>query len=106
MGSGTLSGLGRERRVDLLVVDVPVIISDKFRQSIVYVNVKVPQFQFIDRVVDFSSVLQRRVPTVQTVQKTGEIPQLQFLEKVGDTRCCTTWADRAENFGGPAVAVL
>ena len=95
--------------MDLLVVDVLVIISDKFRQSIVYVNVKVPQFQFIDRVVDFSIVLQRRVPTVQSVQKTGEIPQLQFLDKVGDTRCCTTtgaWADRAENCGGPAVAVL
>ena len=86
-----------------------MIISDKFQQSIVYENVKVPQFQFIDRVVDFSTVLQRRVPTVQTVQKTGEIPQLQFLDMVDDTRCCTTtgsWADRAENCGGPAVAVL
>ena len=41
-----------------------------------------PQIQFIDRVVDFSVVLQRRVPTVQTVQKTGEIPRLQFLGKV------------------------
>ena len=24
---------------------------------------------------------------MQTVQKTGEIPQLQFLDKVDDTRC-------------------
>ena len=32
-----------------------MIISDKFQQSIVYENVKVPQIQFIDRVVDFSS---------------------------------------------------
>ena len=45
-------------------------------------DVEVPQIQFIDRVVDFSVVLQRRVPTVQTVQETGEIPQLQFLDKV------------------------
>ena len=49
-----------------------------------------------------STVLQRRVPTVQTVQKTDEIPQLQSLDKVDDTRCCTTtgaWVDRAENCG-------
>ena len=64
--------------MDLLVVDVPVIISDKFHQSIVYEDVDLPQIQFIDRVVDFSVMLQRRVPTVQ---KTGEIPQLQFLDK-------------------------
>ena len=76
--------------MDLLVVDVLVIISDKFQQSIVYEDVEVPQIQFIDRVVDLSVVLQRRVPTVQTVQKTGEIPQLQFLDKVDDARCCTT----------------
>ena len=50
--------------MDLLVVDVPVIISDKFQQSIVYEDVEVPQIQFIDRVVDFSVVLQRRVRTV------------------------------------------
>ena len=66
----------------LSVVDVPVIISDKLQQSIVHENVEVPQIQFIDRVVDFSVVLQRRVPTVQTVQKTGEIPPVVFLDKV------------------------
>ena len=49
-----------------------------------------PQFQFIDRVVDSSVVLQRRIPTVQTVQKTGVILQVQFLDKVDDARCCTT----------------
>ena len=57
-------------------------------------NVEVPQIQFMDRVVDFSTVLQRRVPTVQTVQKTDEIPQLQFLDKVYDTRCCITTGAR------------
>ena len=82
---------------------------DKLQQSVVYVNVEVPQIQFIDRVVDFSVVLQRRVPTVQTVQKTDEIPQLQSLDKGDDTRCCTmtgAWVDRAEICGGLAVALL
>ena len=86
-----------------------MIISDKFHLSIVFENVEVPQIQFIDRVVDFSVVLQRRVPTVQTVQKTSEFPKLQFLDKVGDICCCTmtgAWVDRAENCGGPAVALL
>ena len=50
-------------------------------------NVEVPQIQFIDRMVDSSSVLQRRVPTVQTVQKTDEIPQLQSLGKVDAGNC-------------------
>ena len=50
VGSGTFEvGLGRGRRVDLLVVHVPVIICDKFQQSVVHVNVEVPQIQFIDR---------------------------------------------------------
>ena len=64
------------------VVDVPVIISDKLQQSIVDENLEVPKIQFIDRVVDIPVVLQRRVPTVQTVQKTGEIPQVVFLDTV------------------------
>ena len=47
-----------------------------------YVNVELSQLQFIDRVVDFSVVLQRRSPTVQTVHKTSEIPQVLFLDAV------------------------
>ena len=35
-----------------LVVDVPVIFSDKFQQSKSYMFLKAPQLQFIDRVVD------------------------------------------------------
>ena len=86
---------------------------DHQRQAPVYENVEVPQFQFIDRVVDFSVVLQRHVPTVSlcrpgrshscsswtrfmtpvvvqrqvlglTVQKTVDFPQLQYLDKVVD----------------------
>ena len=64
--------------------------SDKFLQSMSYVGLAVPQFQFINRVVDSYVVLQRRFPTVQTVQKTGVILQVQFLDKVDDARCCTT----------------
>ena len=59
VGGGTFKlGGGRGWRVDLLVVDVLVLICDKFQQSVVHVNVEVPQIQFIDRMVDFSSVLQ------------------------------------------------
>ena len=66
----------------LSLVDVPVITSDKIQQSIVHENVEVHQIEFINRVVGFSVVLQRRVPTVQTVKKTGEIPEVVFLDKV------------------------
>ena len=45
--------------------------------------------------------------SMQTVQKTGEIPQVQFLVKVDDARCCSTTGaevrDRAENGGISAV---
>ena len=42
------------------VVDVPVIISDKLPQSIVYENVEVPQIQFIVTVLDIPVATQRR----------------------------------------------
>ena len=61
-------------RVDLLVVDVPVIISDKFQQSMSYMFSKEPQIQFIHRVLDFLVV--RRLRCTH--------------DKVDDTRCCTT----------------
>ena len=66
------------------------VIFDKFQQSKSYMFSKEPQIQFIDRVVDFLVAQRRRLPTVQTVQKTGEIPQVLFLDKVDDTRCYTT----------------
>ena len=43
-----------------------------------------PQIQFVERVVDFPVVRQRRVPTVQTVQLTAETHQVTFLELVLD----------------------
>ena len=67
------------------VADVPVIIQRQAPAVLVRVRDGSP-IQFIDRVVDFSSVLQRRSPTVQTVQKTSEIPQVLFLDTV-DARC-------------------
>ena len=48
--------------MDLLVVDVPTIICDKFQQSVLFVNVEVPQIQFFDRMLDFSSVLRHVYP--------------------------------------------
>ena len=62
-------------------MNVPVI-SDKLPQSKSYVNVEVLQIQFIVTVLDIPVVTQRRLPTVQTVLKTGELPQVQFLDLV------------------------
>ena len=63
--------LGRGWRVPS-VVDVPVI-SDKLLQSESYVNVEVPQIQFIVTVLDIPVASQRQAPTVF---------QVQFLEVV------------------------
>ena len=49
MGGGTFElfwWAGAGSAADLLVVDVPVIISEKFQQSIVYVSEELPQTQF------------------------------------------------------------
>ena len=36
--------------------------------------------RIIDRIVDVPVVMQRQVPTIQTVQKTVEVPQVRFLD--------------------------
>ena len=36
--------------------------------------------RIIDRIIDVPAVMQRQVPTIQTVPKTVEIPQVQFLD--------------------------
>ena len=61
------------------VLDVLVNISDKFQQSMVFENLEVPQFQFIDLVVD--------IPVVRAV-------------------ACTHSANCAEDRGVPTGAVL
>ena len=38
--------------------------------------------QYLDRIVDVPVVVQRRVPTIQAAQKTEELPQVQFLDRV------------------------
>ena len=38
----------------------------------------------IDKVVDVPVLMQRHVPTIQTVQKTVEVPHVQFLDRVVD----------------------
>ena len=48
---------------------------------------EIPLLQALDKVVGMTIVVQRQVPTVQTVQKTVEVlefPQLQILVKVVD----------------------
>ena len=53
----------------------PAIISDKLQQSKSFENVEVPQIQFIVTVLDIPVAMQRRLPTVQTVQKAVEFLQ-------------------------------
>ena len=54
------------------VVDVPVLMQLLFLQSMEHVIMKVPQIQFIVRRCEYSVVPQRRVSTVQAVQKIVE----------------------------------
>ena len=91
----------------LSVVDVPVITQLELQQFMAYENVEVPQIQFIVTVLDIPVATQRRLPTVQTVLKTGESHRCSSW-----TRLMTPVAfqrlvpgrDRAENCGGSAVA--
>ena len=83
-----------------------MIICDKFQQVFVE-YVEVPQLPFIDRMV--VQLLHRDRYTVQTVQKSVVILQVQFLDRLGHARRCATtgWiADSAENWGSTASAVL
>ena len=52
-----------------ILVDVPVIMQLKFQQSVPLEKVKVPQVQFLDRLLEHPVVPQRWVRTVETVQK-------------------------------------
>ena len=45
---------------------------------------EVPETQCLDRVADVTVVLQRQVPTIQSVQKTMEVPETQCLDRVAD----------------------
>ena len=67
----------------LAVVDVPVIFSDKFQQSKSYMFLKEPPIQFIDRAGPPCCATETFTHSAN-VQKTGEIPQLLFLDKVDD----------------------
>ena len=42
---------------------------------------EIPQLQFPDQVVDVPVVVQRQVPSIETVQKTVEVPQTQSIVK-------------------------
>ena len=60
-------------------LEVPVITQRQFQQSKLFDFLQEPQSQSIDRVLDLPVVPQRSVPTVRTVLKTDEIPQVLFL---------------------------
>ena len=40
-----------------------------------------------DRIVVFPVVMQRQVPTIQTEEKTAEVPQIQYPDRVVDVPC-------------------
>ena len=58
---------------------VPVNMQPKVQQSLPIDSQWMVPFPFIDRVLDNAGRLQRQVCTALVVQKTAEIPQLQFL---------------------------
>ena len=60
------------------------------RQVPAVLGLEVPQIQFIDSGWTFLLCLQRRVPTVQTVQMTVEILQVPFLDRLLTARYCAT----------------
>ena len=73
-----------------------MLFNDKFQQSNSNMFSKVPQLQFIDRVLDFPVVQRGRGPHSATVQKTNLIPQVQFLSKVvAPVFCSKLWLFRS-----------
>ena len=87
-----------QRRLLASVVDVSVIMQLKFQQSFVEFY-KVPQLQFIERVV-FISVASQRQGSQCKLCKTVD-STVQFFAKVLTCPCCSC---RAANCGLPAVA--
>ena len=82
-----------ERRLLASVVDISVIMQLKFQQSFVEFY-KVPQLQFIDRVVVISVVSQRQGSQCKLCN-TGD-STVQFFAKVLTCPCCAC-RDSAEN---------
>ena len=67
----------------------PCVFSDKFQQSESYMFSKVPQIQFIDRAGPPCCATETFTHSANCA-KTGDIPQVLFLDKVDDTRCFAT----------------
>ena len=82
-----------QKSVGIPVMDVPVLLSDKFLQSKEF-DQNAPQIQFIFRVWDNLIVQRRRVRTVQPVKKTGDSLYLCSSWGLLDMarRCATTGA--------------
>ena len=62
--------VGRSCAYSPWLCDVPVLLQYQFQQSKVYVNMKVSQIQFVDRVLDIPVMQQRQVRTVPTSAET------------------------------------
>ena len=58
-------------------------------ESIAVVSPSAPQEQYTDKTVDVPGVRQGQVLTSQAVQKTVEVPQVQFLDRVLDASVVT-----------------
>ena len=88
--------MGRSCAYSPWLFDVPLTKQFQFQQSKVYAKMKVPQIQFIDRVLDTRVMPQRQfsaAPVVVQRQMPGgpdsaenrlEAPLLQFLDQVVD----------------------
>ena len=53
----------------------------------------VPHSQYLDRVAHVPAVSRRQVPTIQTAQKTVEVPQSQLFHRVTDVHRCRSLTD-------------
>ena len=63
------------------IVDVPVPqVVEEIAEVVQIIHQERISERIIDRIVDVPVVMQRQEPTIQTVQKTVEVPQVQFLD--------------------------
>ena len=76
--------------VDTVEVEKPKIIDETVQKPTIQEkinqvtkHIKIPQVQFLDKADDMLVDVQRQIPVAQTMQKTMEVPPLQFTDKVG-----------------------
>ena len=70
----------QQRTVEQIVhVPVPQVVEEKVGVVQIILQERV-SMRIIDRIVDVPVVVQRQAPTIQTVQRSVEVPQLQLIE--------------------------